>query len=238
MAEENTKRCYIAIFDILGFKEYVKENSHIEVYAKLKTIRQRLQENLERIRLVNKNLSHEIASFKFYEVDYLLFSDTILLITENDTDESFINIVSDARKLIAFCFREKTPIKGCIAKGDITYDKEKDILFGKPIIDAHLLSEDMKFMGVILDKSLEHQVRIPTLKPNPVFVYKKVPLKSGAANHFTLNLNNDESTFYEDEITNEVILAGIAKMYESANGVIRQYYDNTLDLYWSKKEIK
>ena len=233
MAEENTKQCYIAIFDILGFKEYVKENSHTVVYERLKIIRQRLQENLDLIRIVNENLSKESTSIKFYEVDYLLFSDTILLITENDTNESFINIVSEARKLIAFCFKEQTPIKGCIAKGQVIYDKNKNILFGKPIIDAHLLSEDMKFMGIILDKSLERQVRIPTLKPNPVFVNKKVPLKSGAAFHYSLNLNNDESTFYEDEITNEVMLAGIAKMYESANGGIRQYYDNTIDLYWS-----
>jgi hypothetical protein len=238
MADKYTKQCYVGIFDILGFKERVKNNTHKFIYDELSDLKSELEKRAIHYKTVNKDIENN--GWKFDETSHILFSDTIVFITEDDQMDAYWSIKAESIFLIRKCIEMFIPIKGCIAKGEVSFNENKQILFGKPIIEAHLLSEEMKFMGVILDKSIEQDVvkyNPPDKKRSiPSVLYKSVPLKKGKVKHYILNLKSNEKFDYETK--NDILLKGIKKMYESVNGEPRQYYDNTVELYWTKEEIE
>ena len=50
-------------------------------------------------------------------------------------------------------FNYRWGMSGCIAKGIITYDKDRNIFLGQPIVDAYQTSEDLDFYGVVVHKT-------------------------------------------------------------------------------------
>ena len=49
MADKYTKERYIGMFDILGFKERVKEKNHVEIYNELKQLKTK---NIKKLKTV------------------------------------------------------------------------------------------------------------------------------------------------------------------------------------------
>ncbi len=247
MKDINTKERFIAMFDILGFKDRVKENSHKQIYNELKEIKDDLK-TAEKIDKIFITMDKEVAKqrgdsqpIKNSVIEHLLFSDTILFISDNVPDGLFSMIIK-SKQLISHCLRNEIPIKGCLAVGEVSYNKKDQIIFGKPIIDAHLLAEEMKFMGVIIDHSLESDIeRFKIIDVSNYILHGKVPLKSGSINHYYLEIKHNFKVENESERHDNDVYDGIKRMYQTVNAGPRAYYDNTLDLYfkdWDKKKEK
>ena len=231
-----TKDRYIAIFDILGFKDWVKENDHETIYKELDEIKRSLglQENISKAlrSYPAKYKSDRIPKSVKVVIEHVLFSDTILFITSS-SPHSFAAITMQSRFLIQRCLSKGIPIKGCIAKGLISFNKDRQIIFGRPIIDAYLLSEEMKFMGIILDKSVEEEI---IKYSNTNFLKGKVPLKSGSINYNYLDIKCNLP--YENKQKEIELYNGINNMYHRVNGAPRIYYDNTLSLFYPNEVMK
>ncbi len=238
MADKYTQKRLIAIFDIIGFKERVKENSHKIIYDELKKIKDNLKTDemldkffikADKVHAKKRGLEPPI---KKSVIQHLLFSDTILFISD-DVDFGLISMIHKSKQLVSHCLKNEIPIKGCIATGDVSYNKTDDIIFGKPIIDAFLLAEEMKFMGIILDRSMEENIELfRSIDYNHYVLYDKVPLKSGKINHYYIELKDTWKLENFTENHDEEVYKGIKKMYQSVNSGPRQYYDNTLDLFF------
>lgn len=85
---------------------------------------------------------------------------------------------------------EQIPIKGAISYGLITVIDERmnknKLFFGKPIIEAYLLEEEIKHMGFMLDGSVEKKVNSESKLMDLGYYNVETPLKSGLSSHYNL----------------------------------------------------
>ncbi len=231
-----TKERFIAYFDILGFKDRVKTNSHEKIYGELYRLKQFIVhweqyfKNTRRFeKVMNETAKSQIKKegtkvkvsikVKTVSFEHILFSDSIVIISDNIGVLDSFTITHLSRMIIQYCLVNSLPIKGCIAKGEVSYNKKEQIIFGQAFIDAYQLTEEMKFMGVILDKSMDEKIN------NVIFsLTTKVPLKSGNIKHSILNFMD----YHQGNI--DAIKNGIEKMYFDVNAGPRLYYDNTVEL--------
>ena len=120
-----------------------------------------------------------------------------------------------------------------MAYGELSSDKEKQIYFGQPLIDAFKLEEKLQYYGIIVHHTLvkymeEKKDKIQTY--DDLFYERETPLKTGMISHTNLNwfsfLNTDDKNSDERTIRN---LINIFKTKTS--GTPRKYIDNTITMF-------
>lgn len=162
-----TKPRYVAMLDIMGFKAIVEKKSSKTVYALL-----------EKVHKESMNQS------SFTKLKISIFSDTILIISDDDSKECYEEIVVSSAYFANLFIKNGYAINGVIAFGNVTFDEEKNICFGKPIVDAHLMQEDLFFYGIVLHETAEKKRREYSGVPfyyfqgMDVVIDLKIPLKS------------------------------------------------------------
>lgn len=253
---------FVVMFDILGFKDFVMNNKTHDVTMRLESIIEELtllenDLNSIKIKTHGKDINQTINS---ENIRINVFSDTIIIITNSDTKRDFTNLIFATNKVMASCIKNSIPIKGAMAHGYIMHSHKngKLIIHGLPLIDAHLLHDEIKFIGVVLHKSIEIKINeiLKTQADNGdqdqfIFqwncdynVYKsKVSLKSGNITHNTINwyfalakelysLKKLEMQSKKDEYILKEVKKDIKHMlnqfYYSSCGESRKYYDNTI----------
>lgn len=165
--ENYTKSRYVAMLDIMGFKAIVEKKASSRVYSLLKKV---------------YNEATNQSSYAKLKIS--IFSDTILIISDNDTQECYEDIVKSSAYFANLFIKNGYAINGAIAFGSVTFDEEKNICFGKPIIDAHLMQEDLFFYGIVLHETAEKKrweyksVPFYYFQGMDVVIDLKIPLKS------------------------------------------------------------
>ena len=165
--DSHTKQRYVAMLDIMGFK------SMIERY-KPKTIYQLFKKVYDEVERQNN----------FKQLDITIFSDTIIIVSKDDSKSCYEDIVISSSHFANLFIKNGYAINGVIAFGDVTYDKTKNICFGIPITNAHILQEDLFFYGIVLHESANKQrqkyMGIPFQYYNCIdmVIDLKVPIKS------------------------------------------------------------
>jgi hypothetical protein len=166
--------------DVLGFSDLVKGKSLDAVVDDvLGWFRQALHHS------INKNGWPEIVP-TFDEIDknskigLAWFSDTILLFTREDTDESLQELLQTVGWLLFETMHYTTRMRAGIAYGDAFIDPKNAMYVGVPIIEAHELEQQQQWSGAALTASAIE--RVPEFVRNgkyadwPVLPYN-VPLK-------------------------------------------------------------
>lgn len=77
------------------------------------------------------------------------------------------------------------PIKGAISKGNLTLDEERQLVFGKALVDAYLLEEELFYYGVAVHHSIEELVKKNI--PDQPYHLLPLPMKSGKIPHYQLS---------------------------------------------------
>jgi len=225
-----TEERFVAFFDILGFKDKVMREDHDKIYNDLADI----QVNED---LLNNTLNNPTVQKTFQDCDIRIvkFSDSIVLFSKKDTIENFILFLISTRFLFTSFLEKNFLIKGSMAYGKISLDKEKQLYFGQPIIDAYFLEEDVNYIGVVahnsIDKfkqSIDKNNKFYTLSTQLLFEGKS-PLKSGHITHLNLNwfLQLIDNKNLSGTIKHDII-ASLRKYYLSVSGSPRRYIDNTI----------
>ena len=158
------------------------------------------------------------------------FSDSILIVA-NGTNQKMMNLLTKAAVVLFHkSLSAKLPIKGVIAQGTFTYDKANELYFGRPLIDAYLLHEEIKYYGVVVHCTAEKTVKA-YLKTESENIYANTPvyLESGKVRHYHLcwNLMKDDLDYGNITNTCENWLDDIA---ENVSGKSRLYIDRTLEI--------
>ena len=135
------KQCFVAMLDIMGFKSLVEQD--LETTYKL-------------LSRVYKEAKRQI---QYKTLDFSIFSDTIIIVSHNDDIESFEDIIISSAHFIRLFIKEGFAINGAITYGDVVYDKSKNICFGTPVSNAHLLQANLFCYGVIVDESAINKVK-------------------------------------------------------------------------------
>lgn len=143
--EQNYQNRFVALFDVLGFSNLVK-NKGVKYLA----------ERFEIIFNKNEKWGHpnwDLHGYDFFSTraEYILFSDTIVLLSYPDLPPSDFYLICN--QLISFSLEQDIPLRGGLAYGNIYYNKEKSILIGQPMVDAYLLEESQEWIGCAFHKS-------------------------------------------------------------------------------------
>lgn len=143
---ENEK--FVAFFDILGYKELVQNLSVNE-----------LKERMEKVsELVKKYIYYAELSFECDgEINYVIFSDSIVFYSKDMTANSFKSICMIANSFLFFSILDYMPVRGAISHGEFYIDKEKNIFFGKALVKAYETEGMQKWSGAcICEETIEY----------------------------------------------------------------------------------
>jgi len=135
-------RRWFAYFDLLGVKQIYKTGNQLSIFVAF---------------------SSAIGKFKkrvtaWPDVGYAWFSDTFILYTEDDSDESFSAIDSISRWFFYFLITADMPVRGAIACDVLYADKENDLFFGEAFIEAYQYGEYQDWIGLLLCPSAEKRL--------------------------------------------------------------------------------
>lgn len=216
---------FVAFLDIMGFKDRVFRNSHKKVLAEMELFHSDVIKVIEEdAKLVSKKPKGVWFLFGDTRIQPVLFSDSILLISSDGSGESAANMLFTVKELLRRSLEKEIPIKGAIAYGKQTADFDKSLYFGRPLIDAYELQNELQIYGVALHHTTEKRLAIvKTLikhEENGDICKYQAPLKNGTVNHYMLDWLGDRA-----KNTVETLLS---KLYLTVSGSPRIYVDNTL----------
>lgn len=159
----------IGFFDILGYQNFLENNSAtesaLEVLGIITGMPMEVKEFMESVTSTTRPEDKDLQA----ALTHLVFSDTIvftLSYPENIEDEwinraqTFMAVCSSV--LAAEMFKKGLPIRGVIHEGDfITKDM---CLAGKGIVEAYQLCESLNFSGVVYSQHLGN--KLPAMRVN------------------------------------------------------------------------
>ncbi len=213
---------FVAFLDIMGFEDLVSRNDHMLVLKKMEEFSQVIKEP-ERFAKDDMVVKGDLPYIRT-----VFFSDSILLVSSDDSKMSANILISFVQWMFPIAVRMKIPIKGAIAYGKQTADFDNSLHFGKPLIDAYELQNEILLYGVVLHHTMEQYLRAKKMmiEIENTDLYKyEVPIKAGKINHYivdwlaTFDRIKDER-YKKDEFLRE--------LYESVSGSPRRYVDNTI----------
>lgn len=198
--------------DIMGFKSRVMDNSH-----------ETLRDDISRFRAAWE--SRMKPFLKADHLRYVQFSDSILIVV-NGVDDKMFNLISKA----AFCLMHtaisnRFPIKGVISQGTFTYDKTRELYFGRPLVDAALLHDEIKYYGIVVHNSAEATIKAKKDDENR-YCKSEIPLEKGKTSHYHLAWNLVNQKYKPEDITDTCNL-WLDVIEEQVSGRPRVYIDNT-----------
>lgn len=138
----NKKRA-VAYFDILGFKAKIINTPLDKLSAKYDRI----------IQQTDGEFTLEDSQFIRREVCYrYVFSDSIFLVAKEDTEESFIDMLSYAWRMMQFFLVSGFALRGAVTYGYIYANIDYNVFVGKAIVDAVVLEGQQDWCGAVVDK--------------------------------------------------------------------------------------
>ena len=171
------RRCFVGLFDILGFSNMVK-NDQLEYvwksYNDIKPSTTFIKDNLE-----------SYLKRKIVNID--TFSDTFLIYTadhrdkrQEDIDEYFNAMLGVCDALFHSANSNEIPIRGAITVGELIVDE--GLLLGKPIVEAYEMEQNQNWMGCWISddavKCVSKRLLDRQMNGNLILKYK-IPLKKG-----------------------------------------------------------
>jgi len=242
MAEwEPTSTRFVAFLDIMGFKDMVFRNKHEEVLKTIETFKTATIDTINdiaRIRLSQDKKEEKLRYtlkklFGESIIKTVFFSDSILLISNDDSADSAEQLIINISIMLKEALAAGIPLKGAIAHGKQTADFDRSLHFGKPLIDAYELQNELHLYSVALHHSAEqHLIDIGIIdRFEKDYLYKyKTPLKGGKkVKHYLVALEGDL-------LKSENLKSTSSKLYSTVSGHTRLYVDHTLEFLESLAE--
>lgn len=199
--------------DFMGFKNRVLTREHNELKKELKEFHDKWYNKVSSLRLGG-------------HLQFVQFSDSIL-VAANGVEERHFNLLSKAAtSLMHIAMSMHIPIKGVIAQGLFSYDKESELYFGRPLVDAYLLHEEVKYYGIVVHNTAERTVKKYANANNP---YSNTPvfIQKGSVSHYHLCWNLINQQLFPEDITDKC-KEWIDMIAEDVSGEPRMYVDRTM----------
>lgn len=220
-----TTERYVAYFDIMGFKKMLNESTNTKIYNKFVML---INDIRNRVQLHNR-------------IEFTIFSDLIMIISKDKNLKSFNQLVDASLMLIQDTLKKcNWGMNGCISFGSVTYDKEKNIFLGQPIVDAYLMTEDIEFYGVIVYKTaisavkeyIEAKVKEGAESHwENLFKEERLHFKSGHYSQYHMRwFDYNEVKIFDKQQSNKFYLDMLEKLKNTTFGRGRRYIEYTEDI--------
>ncbi|MEE0881966.1 MAG: hypothetical protein U0L65_00915 [Bacteroidales bacterium] len=238
----NVKSKFVLYLDIMGFKERVTK---VEISE--------LEEQLKAFKTKNKKLKPLLEKSNTNPKETLInmaqFSDSIVLVTVGDTLDDLNRICKAAVILMRTGLETGFALRGAMAKGEMIFDKENQLFFGKALVDAYLLEEELCYYGIVFHESMEEKVI--KIEESPDFCMVNVddttrktyipiedidiPLKKGKSKHYHIAWHKMNKKLEKGNMSKEAI-EWLRNMRKTVSGNPRVYLDNTIKMINDDKE--
>lgn len=228
-----TTNRFVVLLDILGFKDLVARETH--------------QTILDMLYQVRKANSFIFENNKYFTDDVYIvtFSDSLILFSRGNKRYDFNQILTVSTNLMARMIEFCVPVKGALAYGKITVDKENNLFFGQPIIDSYLLGEQLSYLGIVAHHSINKyisnydQLDLSLLTIN--LLEFETPFKFGKSTHHNIfwpfsvgrmpdhikKVNFEKTT---DNFHKIYALKCLKELKAKCSGSPRKYIDNTIEI--------
>lgn len=239
-----TSKRFVAFLDIMGFTDMVLRTPHHAVRRKLEKFVPSIgaisyvYENIRaktppgKRQNVKKELSGDKGNWEVPTIKVIMFSDSILLISKNDSFWCAQEILFNTSWVLTQGVFHEIPMKGAIAYGTFTADFERSLHFGIPLIDAYLLQEDILLYGAVLHHTMErhlHDTKILQQLDNKLLYKYPVPMRTGRVNHYILELL---TPLLKDKPKDKLL-----ELQKKVSGAPRIYVDHTIEFFeWLDKQ--
>jgi hypothetical protein len=222
---ETTER-FVAYFDIMGFKDLIYRSDHSAVSAILSKVSNTVADIKEwEVESLKKDARGRKKWFDKGIVLPVLFSDSVLFVSRTNTIFDARKAAYSASFFLYQMFSACIPVKGTLAYGTFTADFGASKFFGRPLVDAYLLAEEVHFYGAVLHHSFEKYLHDQNEGlPEIILKRKPVPMKGGSVTHSFI----DWRSHLGKEVGQESL---IEPFYRSVSGSTRRYVDNTRLVY-------
>lgn len=211
--------CWVACFDILGFKNMVSfdDNGSIQALYVMGDYEETLQ-----------HLNTVCDEYKVGDINYCWVSDTFIMFTPDDSARAYTVIEFAAKYFMDKCLYTRIPLRGAISVGSFTRSHDNRAFMGRAFIDACEYAQDQDWIGLILTPTAIKKAKSYDLDPtHHDFVESgEIPMRkftndnivayrfqNGAANYSSplipmlrdMKLQSDEKYRYKYERTEDFI---------------------------------
>jgi hypothetical protein len=136
-----TSNCWLAVFDILGFSNLITVNEdNLQAFS----ARVDYEETIQHLKSC-----HDKAYLRD-SLDYCWFSDTFLILTVDDSAQSYVAIQSISKCFIDECIHSRSPIRGAIAVGLFVRRRDNRSFMGSAFIEAFKYAEAQDWIGLLI----------------------------------------------------------------------------------------
>lgn len=229
---------FVLYLDIMGFKERVKSTDVGKLYKSL----QHFTTNMIQGELLPLREGGKTGNKLLMEMAQ--FSDSIVVVSANNTKEDLNRITKASAILMRTALENGFAIRGVISCGEMVFDKKQQLFFGKALVDAYLLEQEMCHYGIIFHHTTESIVREvvdemntkgEVATSNSSIKSRYIPigdclvkLKNGKSKHYQVLWHQMGRNKNKDDISEEA-KEWLVKLRETVSGNPRVYLDNTLD---------
>ncbi len=140
MRQNIHEQYFVAYFDFLGFKEYVKKNPLNLIVSNYKAVLKRIKKK-EGI---------------YFDVDKIIcqwFSDTFLFCAKANSDQfeqTFFQMQALSMAFFKEMISKHIPLKGALTVGEFYTEPEHGIFLGEALIKAYEYAENQNWLGFVL----------------------------------------------------------------------------------------
>jgi hypothetical protein len=161
---------FLGYFDLLGYKEFVRNNTDEEMSVTAGYILRDLELALSRNKITrNSDNSQIIADLTKSTLICFNVSDTIFLITRDDSSGSVHELIEVAYYLNNHAAFRTMPLRGAIVYGELNFRTawsenteggiySPNLMYGRALIAAHEKAENLQWSGTVIDDSFIEKI--------------------------------------------------------------------------------
>lgn len=204
---------YVAFLDILGFKECLKNNSCEEIYSIFNVLRKKTR----------KQLNLNGVQIDAYEhIKYTILSDSIIVYIDASVDDAFTTLLDVCSNLQRALASRVVPIlmRGGIAKGNLFYDSNSNIIYGEGLVKAYLMESNLaKYPRIIFSGDT-----LLAGKENAKYTFTEF-------NSLLSNYREDDDCLYYVEYLASYFMdvTDVVAYYDKLRGFCKKYLNQEID---------
>jgi hypothetical protein len=164
MITKTMDNCYVAMLDVLGFKDLVDHNSHEELLKIYERLSMTVNDGLSLYKFnqvvkdarmtVTPDLSNTI-------INSMTISDSIVLWTNDTSAQSFYDLLLTVRFILFYSMHAGIPLRGGIGHGPLSIitgkqesnaDNQQITFIGKSIVKSYSIEQSQEWSGCIISK--------------------------------------------------------------------------------------
>jgi hypothetical protein len=203
---------WVGVFDILGFKNLIRQTDREFPRALLTS---KLNDLFEA-------LNHDVMLHG--QLEYMVFSDTIVIFAPDLEARSYGWCLLQCTILMNKSVAVRLPVRGAMSVGTAFISKLPPMIIGPSFLEAHEYSEDQDWIGLLLTPSATIRLREAGLEPlHHDFVADDIPLRN-------MPLENVLAYRFQNGMSNYAspLLSFLKEMKHFAPDKSKEKYDRTM----------